>query len=75
VLLIVGSADHVVPLGQYATPEERARLGDFVGLSAAAAHDIPRATRVVIPGVGHIPHIEMPGQFLDVLLPFLASRD
>jgi pimeloyl-ACP methyl ester carboxylesterase len=75
VLLIVGSADHVVPLGQYATPEERARLGDFVGLSAAAAHDIPRATRVVIPGVGHIPHIEMPGQFLDALLPFLASRD
>src|ERR1700677_1942533 len=29
-LLIVGEKDHVVPLGQYATPEEAARLGDFL---------------------------------------------
>jgi pimeloyl-ACP methyl ester carboxylesterase len=45
VLLIVGAEDHTVPLGQYATPAEAARLGDFTALSAAAAHDIPRATR------------------------------
>ena len=57
-LLIVGAEDHVVPLGQYAQPTEAARLGDFVELSAAAAHDIPRATRVVIPDCGHIPHLE-----------------
>src|SRR5580704_4266783 len=64
VLLIVGAEDHVVPLGQYAKPEEVARLGDFVGLSAAASRDIPRATRVVIPDCGHIPHLEFPSQFL-----------
>jgi pimeloyl-ACP methyl ester carboxylesterase len=40
-LLIVGAEDHVVPLGQYATPAEAARLGDFVALSAAAARDVP----------------------------------
>ena len=40
--------------------------------SAAAAHDIPRATRVVIPECGHIPHLEVPDQFLGHLLPFLA---
>ena len=40
-LLIVGAEDHVVPLGQYAKPEDAARLGDFVELSAAAARDIP----------------------------------
>jgi pimeloyl-ACP methyl ester carboxylesterase len=72
-LLIVGEEDHVVPLGQYATPEEAARLGDFVELSAAAAHDIPRATRVVVPGSGHIPHLEVPDTFLAAFLPFLAS--
>jgi pimeloyl-ACP methyl ester carboxylesterase len=72
-LLVVGAEDHVVPLGQYATPAEAARLGDFAELSAAAATDIPRATRVVIPECGHIPHLEVPGQFLDQLLPFLAS--
>src|SRR6202012_4478221 len=67
-LLIVGAEDHVVPLGQYAPPTEAARLGDFIALSQAAADDIPRATRVVIPGCGHIPHLEVPGQFLDELL-------
>jgi pimeloyl-ACP methyl ester carboxylesterase len=44
-----------------------------VALSAAAAKDIPRATRVVISECGHIPHLEHPGQFLADLLPFLAS--
>jgi pimeloyl-ACP methyl ester carboxylesterase len=73
VLLVVGAEDHVVPLGQYAKPEDAARLGDFVALSAAAAADIPRATRVVIPDCGHIPHLEHPGQFLAELLPFLAG--
>jgi pimeloyl-ACP methyl ester carboxylesterase len=72
-LLVAGAEDHVVPLGQYAKPAEAARLGDFVGLSAAAAKDIPRATQVVIPDCGHIPHLEHPGQFLAELLPFLAS--
>jgi pimeloyl-ACP methyl ester carboxylesterase len=72
VLLVVGAEDHVVPLGQYATPAEAAKLGDFVALSAAAAQDIPRATRVVVPGCGHIPHLEHPSQFLAELLPFLA---
>ena len=68
-LLIVGAKDHVVPLGQYAKPEDAARLGDFVQLSAEAAHDIPRCERVVVPECGHIPHLETPDQFL----PFLAS--
>lgn len=64
---------HVVPLGQYAKPEDAVRLGDFVALSAAAAQDIPRATRVVVPNCGHIPHLEVPEQFLTAFLPFLAS--
>jgi pimeloyl-ACP methyl ester carboxylesterase len=68
-LLIVGAEDHVVPLGNYATPEEAARLGDFVELSAAAVHDIPQATRVAVADCGHIPHIEAPKEFLDAFLP------
>src|SRR5580700_2845646 len=51
-LLIVGAEDHVVPLGNYAKPQDAARLGDFVTLSAEAARDIPHATRVVIPNAG-----------------------
>jgi hypothetical protein len=41
---------------------------------APAAADIPRATRVVIPDCGHIPHLEHPAQFLAELLPFLAAE-
>ena len=69
----VGAEDHVVPLGNYAKPEEVARLGRFVELSAEAARDIPRATRVVVPDCGHIPHLEFPDQFLSALMPFLAN--
>ena len=60
-LLVVGAEDHTVPLGQYATPAEAARLGDFVALSAAAAQDIPRATRVVIPRMRAYPAPRAPG--------------
>jgi len=72
-LLIVGAEDHTVPRGQYGAPTDVAKLGDFVGLSAAAARDIPRATRVVVPDCGHIPHLETPEQFLGEFLPFLAG--
>jgi pimeloyl-ACP methyl ester carboxylesterase len=72
-LLVVGAEDHVVPLGQYAKPEDVARLGYFVELSAAAAHDILRATRAVVPECGHIPHLEVPEKFLAEFLPILAS--
>jgi pimeloyl-ACP methyl ester carboxylesterase len=71
-LLLVGAEDHVVPLGQYAEPEAAARLGDFTALSEDAARDIPRAQRIVVPDCGHIPHLEVPGQFLAEFLPFLA---
>jgi pimeloyl-ACP methyl ester carboxylesterase len=72
-LLIVGAEDHVVPLGQYATPQEASRLGDFKALSEQAASDIPRATRVVVPECGHIPHLEVPEKFFAAVLPFLAA--
>jgi pimeloyl-ACP methyl ester carboxylesterase len=72
-LIVVGAEDHVVPLGQYAKPEDAAKLGDFVELSEAAARDIPRATMRVLPDCGHIPHLEVPDQFLAELLPFLGS--
>jgi pimeloyl-ACP methyl ester carboxylesterase len=72
-LLIVGAEDHIVPLGQYAKPEDAARLGDFVELSAAVAGDIPHARTVVIPECGHIPHLEHADRFLAEFLPFLES--
>ncbi len=72
-LLIVGDHDHTVPLSSYATPEARAKMGNFVELAKAAARDIPRARYVVIQEAGHIPHLEQPQEFLRALLDFLKA--
>jgi pimeloyl-ACP methyl ester carboxylesterase len=34
-------------------------------------NNIPNATKVVLPGLGHIPQIEDPEAFVGALLPFL----
>ena len=70
-LLVVGAEDQVVPLGQYAKPAEAGSVTSW-GFPQPP-RKIPRATRVVIPDCGHVPHLERPGQFLAELLPFLAS--
>jgi pimeloyl-ACP methyl ester carboxylesterase len=51
----------------------RVATGRLVELSAAAVHDIPQATRVIVPDCGYIPHLEEPEQFFAAFLPFLAS--
>jgi len=70
-LLIVGDHDHTVPLSSYATPEARAKMGNFVALAKAAAADIPHARCLVIADAGHIPHLEKPQEFRRALLDFL----
>jgi pimeloyl-ACP methyl ester carboxylesterase len=72
-LLIVGAEDRVVPLGQYAKPEDVRRLGDFKTLSEQAVRDLPRGERVVVADCAHVPHLEAPDQFFAKFLPFLAT--
>ncbi len=73
-LVIVGDQDHTVPLGAYATPEARARMGNFVELGRAAARDIPHGSLVVITGAAHIPHFEKADEFQRALLAFLRAE-
>jgi pimeloyl-ACP methyl ester carboxylesterase len=74
-LVIVGEKDHTVPLANYASPEARAKMGNFVELGRAAARDIPHGTLVVVPDCGHIPHIEKPREFEQALAAFLAGSE
>jgi pimeloyl-ACP methyl ester carboxylesterase len=74
-LVIVGDKDHTVPLGGYATPEARTKMGNFVELGRAAAGDIPQAKLIIITDAGHIPHTEKPQEFQRALLEFLAARE
>ncbi len=74
-LLIVGEKDHTVPLASYASPEARAKMGDFVDLGRAAAKEIPHGTLVVVPDSGHIPHLEKPREFQQALMVFLRGSE
>ncbi len=44
----------------------------FEAIAGRMAEAIPEATRVSVPGVGHAPHLEAPGRWLEVVLEFLA---
>src|SRR5579871_4658527 len=57
-LLLWGEDDELVPV----------RYG------SAAAAAIPGSQLVVLPGVGHIPSIESPGDFVRILTDFVARR-
>ena len=72
-LLIVGAEDHVVPLGQYAHAGGSRPAGRLRRAVRCGRERHTRATRVVVPDCGHIPHLEQPEQFLAAFLPFLAS--
>jgi pimeloyl-ACP methyl ester carboxylesterase len=71
VLLVVGEQDHAVPLGTYAPPEKRKLMGHYPELGRAAMADIPHGKLVVVPGCGHIPHLEKAAEFQEALLAFL----
>jgi 3-oxoadipate enol-lactonase len=49
-------------------------LPDFQEIAAAVATRAPGATKVVIPGVGHLANVEQPEQFNRVLLQFLGRE-
>lgn len=47
---------------------------DFHGVAETIERDVPAARRVVLPRVGHLPNLESPAQFNDVVLDFLDTR-
>jgi pimeloyl-ACP methyl ester carboxylesterase len=36
--------------------------------------EVPRATKVMLPGAGHLPMVEMPQEFDPLVLGFLRER-
>lgn len=71
VLLIIGQRDRTA-LGKAAAPEAvRNTLGNYPALGKKTAAQIKNAKLVELDGVGHLPHIEAFGRFIDPLLQFL----
>jgi 3-oxoadipate enol-lactonase len=48
---------------------------DIHAMADALAAGIPGAERVVLPGTGHLPGMERPGELNRVVLEFLAGLD
>lgn len=47
---------------------------DILRLTDTLLAHLPSARRVMLPGVGHIPSLEAPERFNDIVFPFLAAR-
>src|SRR5215472_9062162 len=61
------AAPTLIIAGEHDIPDVHAHCG-------AIEAGIPRATRLVLPGSGHLPHVETPGQFNTAVLGFLAAQ-
>jgi pimeloyl-ACP methyl ester carboxylesterase len=70
-MLIVGELDRTA-LGKNLVPESVARtMGNYPELGRVTAAKIPGCRLVELPGVGHVPHVEVFDQFMGTVLSFL----
>ncbi len=73
-LLVVGAEDRTAVLKAYAPPADQAKMGHVAELARAAAPELPEGSLLmVVPGVGHVPHLEAPEAFLPALREFLEG--
>jgi pimeloyl-ACP methyl ester carboxylesterase len=70
-LLIVGQLDRTA-LGKNLVPESVAQtMGNYPELGRVTAAKIPDCRLVELPGVGHVPHVEVFDKFIATILEFL----
>jgi len=73
-LLIVGQADHTVPMSAYASADVRPALGHIIELAQKLIKEVPDGTLAIVPNAGHIPHLEQPDVFQNDLMVFLRKH-
>lgn len=70
-LLIIGQRDRTALGKAAASPEVRAKLGNYPDLGRRAKAAIPGAELVEIPAAGHLPQVEQFDEYLRALTGFL----
>ncbi len=70
-LLLIGDADTTAIGSDIASPDLKARLGNYKVLGKQAKAQIPNSTLVEFPGLGHAPQMEDPERFHLALLRWL----
>ncbi|GAA4299206.1 alpha/beta hydrolase [Nibribacter koreensis] len=73
-LLIIGQRDKTALGKAKASPEARAKLGNYPALGKETAKKIPKAQLIELQNVGHLPHIEAYSRFITPLLQFLKTK-
>lgn len=73
VLLMIGDKDTTAIGKDLASPEARAKLGNYPALGKKAAAEIPQAKLVEFPDLGHSPQIQAPQRFHKALLDGLQT--
>jgi pimeloyl-ACP methyl ester carboxylesterase len=72
-LLLIGQRDTTAIGKDLASPEVKAGIGHYPELGRSAAKQIPNASLVEFPSMGHAPQIQDPDAFNQVLLKKIAA--
>lgn len=72
-LLIIGQEDRTAPGRGRAEPEFAETMGYYPELGRRAGRLLPNSTLVELDDVGHTPHFEAFGPFIEALLTFLSE--
>lgn len=67
-VLFIGLEDNTIVGKAYLSPEEQAKHGNYKKLAPETAKKIPGAKLISYPGVKHVPHWQIPEQFLKDLI-------
>jgi pimeloyl-ACP methyl ester carboxylesterase len=70
-VLFIGKNDNTIVGKALLSPEEQAKHGKYAELGPETARKIPGAKLIEFDNCKHIPHIEIPGQFLGALMKSL----
>jgi pimeloyl-ACP methyl ester carboxylesterase len=70
-LIIIGQADRTIVGKNLLTKEVAAQHGNYPALGKWLHQQVSNSKLVELPGVGHIPHVQEPKQFMDAVLGFL----
>jgi pimeloyl-ACP methyl ester carboxylesterase len=73
-LLIIGQEDRTVVGKNLLNDEQKMQYGQYPALGRKTKNDIKNATLVEVPGVGHIPHVQVLSIYLNHLLSSLKRQ-
>ncbi len=73
-LLIVGKEDRTIVGKGKLSEEVKQRHGQYPELGKKTRDAIPNSELVELDGVGHIPHIHTPDEFIDLVMTFLKKQ-